>query len=165
MLDRGADVAAGSRFMPGGKLDYRGFRRLLSSGANLLARRMLRLRLAEYTTSLRAARLDRVPVGLVETVDHEGYSFFLACIVRMVRSGLDVVEIPIHFHERRHGQSKLPPSEIVKGALTLACLALRERRGENFPALAYGDIVCRQCQSPYCVPSPRGPRCLVCNAA
>ena len=63
VLDAGSDVAFGSRFIAGGKHDYRGWRLVQSSSANQLARAMLRLPISDYTNSLRAARLDRVPSG------------------------------------------------------------------------------------------------------
>ncbi len=71
-LDQGADVVIGSRFATGGRLDYVGWRRFVSRSANYLARTALGLPISEYTTSLRAARLDRVPEGLVETVESGG---------------------------------------------------------------------------------------------
>jgi dolichol-phosphate mannosyltransferase len=166
MLDRGADFVIGSRFAPGGSLDYRGFRRVISRGANLLARRLLRLTLTEHTTSLRAARLDRVPPGLVETVDHEGYAFFLASIRQVVRAGLNVVEIPIHFHDRQHGSSKLPPIEIVHGLMTLLRLTYLGKRAAPFRELS--DHVCPSCDRAYCVRAPvsrSGWRCLACSGA
>jgi dolichol-phosphate mannosyltransferase len=163
-LDRGADFAIGSRFAPGGRLDYRGMRRLISRGANILARRLLQLSITEHTTSLRAARLDRVPPGLVETIDHEGYSFFLACVTRIVRSGLIVAELPIHFADRHHGKSKLPPIEIVRGLVTLLRLARLGKGPEPFQALTDGESICPSCKLPYCVPSQEGLRCLACSA-
>jgi len=162
VLDQGADVAVGSRFAPGGRIDYRGVRLLISRGANLLARRLLRLSLTEHTTSLRAARLDRVPPGLVETVDHEGYSFFISCITRLVRAGLTVTEIPIHFHDRQQGKSKLPPIEIVRGFFTLMGLARPGNSAGSFRALPDRECACPSCKLAYCVPSDAGLRCLAC---
>jgi dolichol-phosphate mannosyltransferase len=160
-LDRGADVAIGSRFVPGGKLDYRGWRRFLSRSANRLARTVLRLPIAEYTTSLRAARLDRVPEGLVETVDNDGYGFFLICAVRFVRAGLAVTEVPIHFRDRHEGVSKIPRLEILRGALNLARLAVEPRRGP-FPPDAMPD--CPACHRPYGVMTPAHDiHCLACG--
>ena len=118
-LDAGADVAIGSRYIEGGSIDYRGWRLFLSRNANWLARRLLRLPIAEYTTSLRAAQLDRVPQGLVECVENDGYGFFLTCAVGFARAGLTIVEIPIHFRDRDHGVSKIPRLEIVRGAANL----------------------------------------------
>ncbi len=118
-LDDGADVALGSRFVAGATLDYKGWRRFLSLKGNWLARKALGLPIAEYTTSFRAARLDRVPVGLVESIPNDGYSFFLTAAVRLVRQGLRVTEIPIHFHERETGVSKMPRLEILRGMANL----------------------------------------------
>ena len=118
-LDTGADVALGSRFVAGGKLDYTGWRGFLSRKGNRLARKALGLPLAEYTTSFRAARLDRVPVGLIESIPNDGYSFFMTAAVRLVRHGLRITEIPIHFHERHTGISKMPRLEILRGMANL----------------------------------------------
>ena len=160
-LDEGADVAIGSRFVAGARLDYVGWRLFVSRSANYLARLALGLPIAEYTTSLRAARLDRVPEGLVETTASEGYGFFLECAVRFVRAGLKVTEIPIHFHERRHGTSKISQIEIVRGALNLARLKIR-RKWENHP-LTDSSHHCAACNQPFLTRTPTGElRCLAC---
>jgi hypothetical protein len=39
--------------------------------------------------------------------------------VRLVRQGLRITEIPIHFHEREHGVSKMPRLEILRGMANL----------------------------------------------
>jgi dolichol-phosphate mannosyltransferase len=126
-LDAGADVAIGSRFAPGGRIDYKGWRLLLSWTANYLARKLLGLTVREYTTSLRAAHLDAVPVDLVEN-NVDGYSFFLTCIVKFTRAGLTLTEVPIHFRDRHAGHSKLPKTEILRAALTLIRFALERGR-------------------------------------
>lgn len=118
-LDAGADVALGSRFVAGGRLDYTGWRRFLSRKGNALARTALGLPISEYTTSFRAARLERVPLGLVESIPNDGYAFFLTAAVRLVRQGLRVTEVPIHFHPRDTGVSKMPRLEILRGMANL----------------------------------------------
>ena len=161
-LDQGADVVIGSRFAAGGRLDYVGWRRFVSRSANYLARNALGLPISEYTTSLRAARLDRVPEGLVETIESGGYSFFLICMVRFVRAGLNVTEIPIHFHQRTEGTSKISHLEIVRGALNLVRLTVR-RKWQNRYALAGGVAHdCPTCHQPFLIPAPSGE--LVCVA-
>lgn len=129
-LDAGADVALGSRFIPGGKCDYTGWRLLLSRTANRLARRLLRLPISEYTTSFRAARLDRVPGGLIETIPTDGYTFFLTAAVRLARHATRITEVPIHFHERHSGVSKIPKAEVVRGLVNLLRLAFNRRAFE-----------------------------------
>ena len=161
-LDQDADVVIGSRFAPGGRLDYIGWRLFVSRSANYLARTALGLPISEYTTALRAAWLDRVPDGLVETIESGGYSFFFICMVRFVRAGLKVTEIPIHFHQRTEGTSKISQLEIVRGALNLVRLAMR-RKPENRDALAGGAAPeCPACNQPFLVRAPSGE--LVCVA-
>ncbi|HXQ84225.1 MAG TPA: polyprenol monophosphomannose synthase [Xanthobacteraceae bacterium] len=161
-LDQGADVVIGPRFAAGGRLDYVGWRRFVSRSANYLARNALGLPISEYTTSLRAARLDRVPEGLVETIESGGYSFFLICMVRFVRAGLQVTEIPIHFHQRTEGTSKISHLEIVRGALNLVRLTVR-RKADYGRALPGGAAQnCPACHQPFLIPAPSGG--LVCVA-
>jgi len=160
-LDRGADVVIGSRSAPGGRLDYRGWRLFLSRNANRLARLLLRLPMTEYTTSLRAARLDRVPQGLVEAIDNEGYGFFLTSAVRFARAGLNVVEVPIHFRDRAADVSKIPRFEVSRGALNLARLAVFRRSA--VPAVDLAGS-CPQCDRPYVIRWASGEqRCLACS--
>jgi glycosyltransferase involved in cell wall biosynthesis len=166
-LDSGADVALASRFAPGAVLGYTGYRRFVSRTGNGLARALLRLPIREFTTSFRAARLDRVPPGLVETVPQNGYGFFVTVVVRMARQGLRLTEIPIHFHDRKAGTSKLPKTEIVRSAINLACLTLDPRpfdpKSSDPQQGAAGSDACAHCGSPYVVGMPDGDRiCLRC---
>ena len=164
-LDAGADVALASRFAPGGKSDYTGYRRLVSHTGNGLSRALLRLPIKEFTTSFRAARLDRVPAGLVETVPQNGYGFFVTTVVRLARQRLRLTEIPIHFHNRHTGSSKLPKAEILHSAINLFRLALDRRPFTRLPGSA--ATACGHCGASYIVDVSDGERvCLCCmNAA
>jgi dolichol-phosphate mannosyltransferase len=110
--------------MPGGGLAYCRGRMILSRGNNLAARWLLRLPITEYANSLRAAKLNRVPPGLVETIPNEGYAFFLSSVVSFVRQGLKVGEIPIFFRDRQEGVSKISRGEIIRAIGNLIRLAL-----------------------------------------
>jgi dolichol-phosphate mannosyltransferase len=163
-LDAGADVALGSRFVPHGKLDYTGYRRFVSRTGNRLVRTLLRLPIAEFTTSLRAARLDRVPIGLVETTPQNGYGFFVTTAVRMARQRLHLTEIPIHFHNRHSGVSKLPKTEILLSAANLLRLAVDRRPFEQDLDRRETSEDCAHCGAPFVVRMPNGERtCLRCN--
>jgi dolichol-phosphate mannosyltransferase len=160
-IDAGADAAFGSRFIAGGRLNYTGWRLFLSRNANRFARLLLRLPLAEYTTSLRAARLDRVPEGLVECIESDGYSFFMASACEISRAGLRVCEIPIHFRDRHEGHSKIPKSQIFRGAFNLLRLATK-RRSVIKPSQHLGGT-CERCHLPYHVRAKSGRTCcLIC---
>ena len=161
-LDAGADVALGSRFVLGAKHDYSGLRLAVSRGANALAASLLRLPIAEHTTSLRAAKLARVPDGLVETIGSDGYGFFVTCVVRLARAGLTFAELPIHFRDRHDGVSKISKRQIVFGALNLFRLAVDRR---PYAARVSQSAVpdCPVCGRPYQMREPSGElRCLAC---
>ena len=163
-IDEGADVAIGSRFVRGGRLDYSGWRLFVSRLANRLARRLLRLPVREYTTSLRAVRLDRVPPGLVEAIASDGYSFFVTCMVYFARCGLKIAEVPIHFHDRHSGESKLPRFEILRGVLNLMQLAIDRRPPTPLALLPEPECDCPRCCKPYRVRTDDGGvRCLACS--
>ena len=164
-LDAGADVALGSRFVPGARHDYSGFRLAVSWGANALAATLLRLPVAEHTTSLRAAKLASVPDGLVETVESDGYGFFVTCVVRLARQGLSIAELPIHFRDRHDGISKISKRQIVFGAANLLRLAI-DRRPYDARTWQAVDPNCPTCGRPYLVREPSGRvRCLACFGA
>ena len=139
VLDAGADVAIGSRFLTESILDYSGFRLFLSQRANRSIKFLTRLPITEYTTSLRAARLSVVPFGLVETIKEDGYSFFFICMVRFARHGLRIGEIPIHFHKRLSGKSKVSNREILRSARNLVRLAF-ERSSKMFTPIETADL-------------------------
>jgi dolichol-phosphate mannosyltransferase len=165
-IDRGADIAIGSRFVSGGRLDYSGWRLFVSRLANRVARRVLRLPVREYTTSLRAARLDRVAPGLVESIAADGYSFFVTCMVYFARSGLKIAEVPIHFHDRHGGESKLPRFEILRGAVNLMQLAIERGPPSALALLGEAECDCSHCLKPYRVRTDDGGvRCLACSNA
>ena len=129
-LDAGADVAIGSRFLKDSRIDYRGLRLFLSRSANLSVKLVTRLPISEYTTSFRAMRLSTIPHGLVEGISEDGYSFFFICMARFAQNHLAIKEIPIHFHERLAGRSKISKWEILHSTFNLMRLA-SERDSKN----------------------------------
>lgn len=109
MLATNADVIIGSRYVPGGTLDegWELGRRLLSWWANYYVRMILGLRIRDMTAGFklwkRQALLD---LGL-EKVRSNGYSFQVEMAYLCEKLGYRLIEIPIHFEDRRIGQSKL----------------------------------------------------------
>jgi len=162
-LDAGADAAIGSRFVKGGRLDYSGWRLVVSRTANIVARILLQLKTHEQTTSLRAAKLAAVPEGLVESTLSDGYSFFLTCMARFARAKLSITELPIHFRDRNSGQSKLPAFEIVRCGANLLRLTVERKLPPPVPLLPEHEATCKVCARPYRVRTEAGTiRCLAC---
>jgi len=107
-LDAGADVALGSRNIPGGAVEGWGFgRHFISKGGSLYARVILGVQVRDLTTGYKAfTRRALTSIGL-EGVRSNGYSFQIEMTYRAVLAGLNVVEVPITFVDRRVGESKM----------------------------------------------------------
>lgn len=104
----GADLALGSRYVPGGGVsDWGRLRRLISQGGSIYARWMLGLRVRDLTGGFKCFRR-----GVLEAIDFpsvrsRGYAFQVELTYRAVRAGFHVVEVPIVFRDRQRGTSKM----------------------------------------------------------
>jgi dolichol-phosphate mannosyltransferase len=109
LLATEADVVIGSRYVPGGSLDagWEWSRRLLSWWANLYSRAILGLRIRDMTAGFKMWRRAALQDIGLPTIRSNGYSFQVEMAYLCERLGFRLVEIPIHFEDRRIGQSKL----------------------------------------------------------
>jgi len=128
-IDVGADLAIGSRYVPGGATEnWPWRRRWLSRWGNRYAAGLLGLAVNDATGGYRAWRSDALRRIDFATVQAEGYGFQIEMTHRIVRAGGKVVEFPIAFRDRGAGESKLSGG-IVREALALvARLWLDDRR-------------------------------------
>ncbi|SDD08801.1 polyprenol monophosphomannose synthase [Glycomyces harbinensis] len=116
-VSEGADLAIGSRYVPGGSVRNWPMHRLaLSRGAGIYTRAMLGLRVQDVTAGYRAYRLDALQKLRLDTVNSVGYCFQIDLTWRAVKTGLGIREVPIVFTERRAGASKM------NGAITVEAL-------------------------------------------
>jgi dolichol-phosphate mannosyltransferase len=104
----GADVAVGSRYVPGGSVpNWTWLRRQLSRWGNSYARVMLRLRMQDATTAFRAYRASVLERIDIDGTTANGYLFQIETAFRLSLAGVDVVEVPITFVDRVAGASKM----------------------------------------------------------
>ena len=133
-LAAGADLALGSRYVPGGRVeDWPAHRLLLSRAGNLWTRWSLRLPLADATGGYRAVHgelIDRLPLADVAS---QGYCFQVDWVWRAVRAGARVVEVPITFTERRFGRSKMSGSIVGEALVRVTVWGLRDRLADRLP--------------------------------
>lgn len=103
----GADVALGSRYVPGGRVvNWNRLRQGISRFGNWYARSVLRIPLRDLTGGFKAYRrpvLEHIDLNHLSSV---GYNFQIETTARAFWRGYRVVEIPITFTERRSGASK-----------------------------------------------------------
>ncbi len=118
-IEQGADLALGSRWVPGGRVEnWPRSRRLLSRGGNTYTRLALGIPLHDATGGFRAFRREALETVDLDSVASQGYCFQVDLAWRAVRRGLRVVEVPITFVEREHGESKMS-KDIVREALKM----------------------------------------------
>jgi dolichol-phosphate mannosyltransferase len=104
----GADLALGSRYVPGGGVsDWGMLRRFISQGGSTYARLMLGLRVKDLTGGFKCFRREVLEAIRFEGVRSQGYAFQVELTYRAVQRGFKVVEVPIVFRDRQQGQSKM----------------------------------------------------------
>ena len=107
-VEAGADLAIGSRYVPGGSTpDWPLVRRMISKGGNLYARLMLGIPVRDATAGFRAFRAAALGSLPYRAAEASGYGFQVEMAWRAVQKGLNVVEIPISFRDRTRGTSKM----------------------------------------------------------
>ena len=125
-VGRGADLAIGSRYVPGGAIEgWTISRRILSAAANFVARQVLRLRTRDCTGGFRCYSLRSMQFLVTRPLRSSGYSALIELLTRYERANLAIKEIPITFTDRTHGRSKISRQEILLAMLTVARLAGR----------------------------------------
>ncbi len=106
--DGGADLALGSRYVPGGGVtDWGWLRRVVSEGGSTYARWVLGLKVRDLTGGFKCFRREVLEAIHFDGVRSQGYAFQVELTYRAVRAGFRVVEVPITFRDREHGQSKM----------------------------------------------------------
>jgi dolichol-phosphate mannosyltransferase len=104
----GADLALGSRYVPGGGVsDWGMLRRFISQGGSTYARLMLGLQVKDLTGGFKCFRREVLEAIHFDGVRSQGYAFQVELTYRAVQAGFKVVEVPIVFRDRQEGQSKM----------------------------------------------------------
>jgi len=105
---RGADLALGSRYAPGGGVsDWGLLRRFVSEGGSTYARWVLGLKVKDLTGGFKCFRREVLEAVHFDSVRSQGYAFQVELTYRAVRAGFRVVEVPIVFKDRERGESKM----------------------------------------------------------
>ncbi len=112
-----ADVVLGSRYATGvNVINWPISRLLLSLGANLYARGVTGLPLSDSTGGFKCFRREVLEAIDFSKVKSNGYAFQIEMSFRAWKKGFRLKEIPIIFHDRVEGQSKMS-KRIVREAI------------------------------------------------
>ncbi len=116
----GTDVALGSRYTRGGRIEGWPWRRwLLSRGANFLAQTMLQSRIDDLTGGFKCFTREALERINLDRIGSEGYIFQVEMNHRAWQERLKIKQLPICFTDRRRGISKMGKGEAQKGILQL----------------------------------------------
>lgn len=114
----GADLALGSRYVPGGRVvDWGRIRRFVSRGGSLYAAAVLSLPIRDLTGGFKCFRREVLETIDLGSVRSKGYAFQVELTYRAARAGFRVVEVPITFRDRKLGRSKMTWPIAVEAAL------------------------------------------------
>jgi dolichol-phosphate mannosyltransferase len=114
-VEDGADLALGSRYVPGGGVRNWGLlRRLISAGGSSYARLILGVKVRDLTGGFKCYRRAVLESIDLDSIDSKGYAFQIETTYRALRAGFQVVEVPITFADREVGGSKMSKTIVAE---------------------------------------------------
>jgi dolichol-phosphate mannosyltransferase len=113
-----ADLALGSRYVPGGSVqDWGVVRRGISRGGSLYAKTVLRVPVNDLTGGFKCFRREVLEAIPLDEVSSAGYVFQIEMTYRALLLGFRVVEVPITFTDRTQGASKMSRGIVLEAAV------------------------------------------------
>ncbi len=124
-VNGGADVALGSRYVPGGGISGWGrLRRTVSRGANAYSRVMLGLKVRDATSGFRAYSRKAAEKVVSAGLPARGFEFQVASL-HLLKKSAKIVEVPYVFVPRVAGESKLKLWDTVKFLFAVIRISLQ----------------------------------------
>ena len=118
-----ADLVLGSRYVPGGGVrDWGWMRRFISRGGGIYARRLLGVDVRDLTGGFKCIRREVLEAIELDTVRAEGYVFQIEVTYRALLAGFRVCEVPIIFHDRTEGSSKMSTHIALEAMLAVPAM-------------------------------------------
>jgi len=132
-IREGYDVVIGSRRVSGGRIvGWSLYRHVISYIANKIAQQVLRLNVQDCTSGYRAFTQTALHTIQYSTLTERGYALQIEVLYRCQQARLRIGEIPITFHNRKHGETKLQGREILAFLLATLKIPLYKRLGKTF---------------------------------
>jgi dolichol-phosphate mannosyltransferase len=120
-----ADVAIGSRYVPGGRtVGWSPVRKAISKLGNAYVRLVIGLPVRDATAGYRAFRSEVLRALAVESSESNGYCFQIEMAHRAWQEGFQIAEVPITFTERVAGTSKMHRRIVVEALVRVTAWAL-----------------------------------------
>ncbi len=121
-----ADLAIGSRYVPGGGVtDWGPVRRFISRGGSAYARIALRLPVRDLTGGFKCFRREVLEAIDLDSIEALGYAFQVETTYRALKLGFRVVEVPIVFRDRTEGSSKMSKAIVAEAIWRVPAMRFR----------------------------------------
>ena len=118
-INQGYDVVVGSRLIEGGKIVGWNFtRRLTSWAGNFIGRHIAEISVSDLTSGFRVYKREVLESLDLDGIKSSSYDFQLEMLSRVIEKGFRVGVIPIVFHDRKYGKSKLTKLDQLRFLLT-----------------------------------------------
>jgi dolichol-phosphate mannosyltransferase len=122
-----ADLVLGSRYAAGGGIAHWGpLRRAISRAGSVYARAVLGLEVRDLTGGFKCFRREVLEALDLDRIDARGYAFQVEMTYRTIQRGFRVLELPIVFHERRDGSSKMSRGIVLEAVWRVPALRLKD---------------------------------------
>jgi dolichol-phosphate mannosyltransferase len=126
--EAGADLALGSRYVPGGGTRNWGLaRRVISWGGSFYARALLGVKVRDLTGGFKCFRRAVLESLDLEGIESKGYAFQIETTYRALRKGFRIQEVPITFADRTEGTSKMSRGIFLEAVVKVPLLRLTVR--------------------------------------
>lgn len=124
-----ADLVIGSRYIMGGEtIGWKKSRELLSKTANFYSRFLCGYKIYDSTSGFRIYSSKALVVNNYQKTKSDGYGFQIEMTFRSFVKDLKIIEVPIKFHERREGKSKMSRKIIFEAIFLVFKLRLSKNR-------------------------------------
>lgn len=117
-LTENVDLVLGSRYIPGGATEgWPWHRKLISRAGGVYAGKVLGVPIRDLTGGFKVWRRELLQAIDLPSITSDGYSFQIETTYRAVKQGARIVQVPIVFHDRVAGKSKLSRRVVLEAAV------------------------------------------------
>jgi dolichol-phosphate mannosyltransferase len=128
--ETGADLVLGSRYIPGGRtVGWPWHRKLISRAGGIYAGVILGVPIRDLTGGFKLWRRETLQDIEVGSIHSDGYCFQIEMTYRALSRNHTIEQVPIVFHDRVAGASKLSRKVVIEAALMVWPLRLRKMFG------------------------------------
>ncbi len=112
------DLVLGSRYIAGGATEgWPWHRKLVSRAGGLYAGRVLGMPIRDLTGGFKVWRRELLEAIDLPHITSDGYSFQIETTYRAARHGARIAQVPIVFHDRVAGKSKISRAVVFEAAI------------------------------------------------